>query len=352
MASPINPASDFTASILVVDDEPFNVDLLSQELEDMGHAPASASDGRSAMQILAKAEFDLVLLDIMMPDMNGFQVLEALKASGRLSDLPVVVVSAIDDIENVARCLLLGAEDHLVKPFEPALLRARIANALEKKRLRDKVTKQLTATRALFGRYVPPGVAEYVLARNGNIVPAQQEVSVLCLDIVGFTSIAESMDPAEVMRLLNEYFEAVIEPLSEHGGVINEFLGDGMVISFNLPRPVERHADQAVSAAFAIQKLLSNRSFCGHRLAARIGVHTGMVIAGNVAAGSRLHYTILGDTVNTASRLEVANKEYQTKVLISGETEKQLTLDFGLNKLGKVQIRGKSDRTSIYTRRM
>ena len=200
------------ASVLVVDDEPFNIDLFCQELEEMGHNPVPAADGEAAMDMLAAKEVDLVLLDIMMPRMNGLQVLEALKEDGRLPNLPVIVVSAIDDIKSVARCIRLGAEDHLVKPFDPALLRARVEGTLEKKRLRDKVARQLEVTRALFGRYVPPGVAEHVLSGDGELVPVLREASVLFSDLVGFTAIAQHMTPAEVMDLLNAYFEVVIEP--------------------------------------------------------------------------------------------------------------------------------------------
>ena len=339
------------ASVLVVDDEPFNIDLLCQELEEMGHNPVPAADGEAAMNMLAAKEVDLVLLDIMMPRMNGLQVLEALKEDGRLPNLPVIVVSAIDDIKSVARCIRLGAEDHLVKPFDPALLRARVEGTLEKKRLRDKVARQLEVTRALFGRYVPPGVAEHVLSGDGELVPVLREASVLFSDLVGFTAIAQHMTPAEVMDLLNAYFEVVIEPVHAHGGVVNEFMGDGMLISFNLPQPDPYHADNAVAAAFEIQEKLAKRSFGGHRLSARIGVHTGPVVAGNVAAGEHLHYTILGDAVNVAARLEEANKEYGTSVLVSAATASLLREDYRLERLGDTSIRGKTAPVPVYTRR-
>ncbi len=203
------------ASVLVVDDEPFNIDLLCQELEEMGHNPVPAADGEAAMDMLAAKEVDLVLLDIMMPRMNGLQVLEALKEDGRLPNLPVIVVSAIDDIKSVARCIRLGAEDHLVKPFDPALLRARVEGALEKKRLRDKVARQLEVTRALFGRYVPPGVAEHVLSGDGELVPVLREASVLFSDLVGFTAIAQRMTPAEVMDLLRSAASEIPDVLDD-----------------------------------------------------------------------------------------------------------------------------------------
>ncbi len=338
------------ASVLVVDDEPFNIDLLSQELEELGHVAIPAVDGQEALVLLERERVELVLLDIMMPRMDGLQVLEALKAAGRLAELPVIVVSALADIDSVARCLHLGAEDHLVKPFDTTLLRARIDGALEKKNLRDQVARQLAATRALFGRYVPPGIAEHILSGDGTLEPVQQEATVLYCDIVGFTSLAEDMEPAGVMALLNEYFEAVIGPVCANGGVVNEFLGDGMLISFNLPRPDARHADRAVATAFAIREVLASSEFARRRLSARIGVHSGPVIAGNVAAGHRLHYTVLGDTVNIAARLQEANKTYGTSILISGATVRMLYENHALEQLEDADIRGKSAPVRVYTR--
>ncbi len=338
-------------NVLIVDDEPYNRDLLSQELEDIGHFTLTAADGQVALDILSVSEVDLVLLDIMMPRMNGLQVLEALREDGRLSGLPVIVVSAIEDIKSVARCLRLGAEDHLVKPIDPVLLRARVQGTLEKKRLRDAVARQLAVTRALFGRYVTPSVAEHILSGDGVLAPELREATVLCSDLVGFTSVAEHMEPAQVMDLLNAYFELVIGPVRVNGGVVNEFMGDGMLISFNLPQQDTRHAEKAVSTAFEIQEKLASGDVAGHHLSARIGIHSGPVISGNVTAGERLHYTILGDTVNVASRLEVANKDYGTSVLISDATARLLREDYDLERLGKIEISGKAEPILVYTRR-
>ena len=146
-------------TVLVVDDEPFNVDLLTQELEELGLCTIAAANGREALALINEFDYDMMLLDIMMPEMDGIELLERLNAAGRLASLPVIVVSAVDDINSVARCIELGAEDHLLKPFDPILLRARIGSALEKKALRDQVAQQLATTRAIFGKYVPESIA-------------------------------------------------------------------------------------------------------------------------------------------------------------------------------------------------
>ena len=339
------------ASVLVVDDEPFNIDLLSQELEQLGHVPVPAMNGAEALERVAEGGHDLMLLDIMMPGVSGIQVLERLRSEQALPELPVIVVSALDDLGSVVRCIELGAEDHLVKPFDPVLLRARIANSLEKKRLRDQIARQLSATRALFGRYVPRAIAEDILSGDGALAPIQSTATVLYADIVGFTGIAQGMPPDQALAFLNEFFQTIIEPIRDAGGVVNEFIGDGILVTFNLPRANPRHADQAVCAALGIQDVLNARKIQGHQVRARIGIHTGPVIAGNVSAGDRLHYTVLGDTVNVSARLEEANKRYGTAILISGSTVTMLQDDYELERLDDATIRGKDEPVTIFRQR-
>ena len=335
-------------TVLVVDDEPFNVDLLMQELDELGLSSVSAANGREALALLDRLECHLVLLDLMMPEMDGIAVLEQLNGTGRLASLPVVVVSAVDDIARVARCLELGAEDHLLKPFDPALLRARISGALEKKCLRDQVARQLATTRAVFGRYVPEGVAESILAGKGSVAPMQTTATILCSDIEGFTGLVERTPPVLVMDMLNAYFAAVIEPIRAHGGIVNQFMGDAMLVTFNVPVGDPGHGDQAVGAARSIQEVLAERRFAGARLRTRIGINSGPVVAGVVGAENRLHYTVLGDTVNVAARLEQLNKAHGTDILISGATVEILRRQYPLHRLGEFGLRGKGAPVTIY----
>ena len=336
------------ASVLVVDDEPFNIDLLTEEIEELGLCAVSASNGREALDHIEEHGCDMVLLDIMMPEMDGIELLERLHDAGRLASLPVIVVSAVDDIHQVARCIELGAEDHLLKPFDPVLLRARIDSALEKKRLRDQVARQLATTREVFGKYVPESVAESILAGNGTLSPVQTIATILYCDIEGFTGIVEQMSPVRTMQMLNEYFAAVLEPIRRHGGIVNQFQGDAMLVTFNVPVEDPRHGDQAVRAAIDIQAVLTEQRFAGVRLRTRIGINTGPVVAGNVGAGDRLHYTVHGDAVNVAARLEALNKAHGTDTLISGTTIAILRDDILLERLGDVQIRGKDAPVTIY----
>jgi len=308
----------------------------------------AAADGREALDRLAEAEFDLVLLDIMMPEMDGYSVLENLRSSGRLASLPVIVISAIDDFDSVVRCIEMGAEDYLPKPFNATLLKARIGAVLEKKRLRDEVVRQLAVIREVFGKYVPSSVAAQIVADQGRLEPTHATATILYSDIEAFTSIAETMPPEQVVQMLNEYFPAVIEPVERHAGVVNQFQGDAMLVTFNVPVADSAHADQAVCAALEMQRAVDGKQFAGVHLKTRIGIATGKVIAGNVGSGDRINYTVHGDAVNLAARLEQLNKEHGTRILVSAETVSLLQGDYRIEAMGAMDVRGKSAPVEIF----
>ena len=185
MASPRNPQA---GDLLVVDDNRVNRLLLGRALEQLGHAVTFAENGREALEALRQRQVDLVLLDIEMPEMNGYQVLEALAADPRLRDLPVVMMSSVEEVDSVARCIEMGAEDYLFKPVNPVLLKARIGASLEKKRLRDQ-------QRELFRKFATAEVAEELLATGLAVGGKHVEASVMFSDIRSFTSISETMEP-------------------------------------------------------------------------------------------------------------------------------------------------------------
>ena len=325
-------------TVLVVDDEPFNVDILEEELEDLGYASVSAFNGREALALLRDGGIDIVLLDIMMPEMDGFAVLQKLQAEGRLVELPVIVVSAIDDVANVARCIEIGAEDFLTKPFDPVLLRARLSNALEKKNLRDQVARQLKSIRTLFGKYVPHQVAENIVESRGELMPTQKTATILYCDIEGFTQTVESMTPGAVLDMMNAYFEAVLAPVGKYGGTVNQFLGDAMLVTFNLPAADPKHCDKAVQTAIEICDICNAQKFSGMQLKTRMGIHSGEVVVGNIDAGDRLNYTIFGDTVNVAARLEAHNKELGSQMLISGSTVAKLENNYQIGECRRCRV--------------
>ncbi len=207
--------------------------------------------------------------------------------------------------------------------------------------------------RETFGRYVDESVAATILSREGEGVLAgeMREATVLFTDIAGFTTIAEHLAPDELVAALNEYLETVLEPIRAHGGVVNTFIGDGLFASFNMPLACENHACAAVRAAIDIQRAVGGRTFghMGVALATRIGISTGHVIGGSVGAGRRLTFTLLGDTVNLAARLEQLNKDYGTRILVSASTREACGDQFVFQGLGSVAVRGRSDAAAVFS---
>ncbi len=263
-------------SVLVVDDIEMNRDMLCALLEADGHKTAVAENGRLGLETIKADPYDLVLLDVMMPEMNGYQVLEQMKSDHALRDIPVIVLSALDEIGSVVRCIELGAEDYLPKPFDPVLLRARIGACLEKKRLRDqevrlrneleewnkrleeRVKEQVAQLDRLsrLKRFFSPQLAELIVS-GGTEDPLKthrREITVVFLDLRGFTAFAETSEPEEVMGVLREYHAAMGKLILEHEGTLERFTGDGMMIFFNDPVSVPNPAERAIRMALAMRE--------------------------------------------------------------------------------------------------
>ena len=202
--------------------------------------------------------------------------------------------------------------------------------------------------RQTFGRYIPKRVASTILSSGGDIEPLSATATILYVDIEGFTTIAERVSPGQVVEMLNEYFSAAVEIIEKNNGVVTQFQGDAMLVTFNLPVDDEFHADSAVRAGLAIERMCRERSFAGISLRARIGIATGSVTAGNVGSDSRISYTVHGDAVNLAARLEGLNKQFGTYLLIDEETVNRLTLPVPIAFVDEVQIRGKDRFVRVY----
>ena len=328
--------------VLVVDDSATNRLTLSHAVKKLVNEVETAENGRIALERLQHEAFDLVLLDINMPEIDGFEVLRRMQSNPALQGVPVIVVSAVDEMESVVACIELGAEDHLPKPFDATLFKARIDASLEKKRLRDALQEQMEFAEEAFGKYVPDSVAAAVLENRGLVEPIRREATILHTDIEGFTTIVEANTPQRVFQMINEYFDVALEEVGRCGGVVTKFQGDSMQVTFNGPVLDEHHADSAVKTALALQNAIQDRDFAGIRLRTRIGICTGELIAGTVGSKDRWNYTVLGDCANTAARLEKLNKDYGTWVLVSGPTIDQLTGTYPLEPAGEVAVRGRS----------
>jgi adenylate cyclase len=327
------------ASVLVVDDDAVNRMVLQRSLEQEGHAVRVAPDGRAALEVLRRDPFDIVLLDVLMPEMDGFELLELLQADERLRQVPVIMISALEDMESVVRSLEMGAEDYLPKPFDPALLRARINGCLAKKRLRDLERRYLEErqrrTRDLFARFVPEAVVDEVLEgadENLRLGGERRTATVMFSDLRAFTSFAEARSPELVIEVLNRYFSAMSEVILGQSGTLIAFLGDGIMATFGAPIEQVDHADRALGAAremtgdalTSFNRWLEGQGI-GDGFRMGVGLNSGEIMAGNVGSERRLEYTVIGDTTNTASRLEAMTKETPYMVLLTDATRAMLT---------------------------
>ena len=334
------------ARLLVVDDNKVNRLLLTRSLELQGHSVASAENGRVALEMLRREVFDLLLLDMEMPEMDGFQVLEQLVNDRQLRELPVIVTSSLEGIAHVVRCIELGAEDYLSKPVNPVLLKARIGASLEKKRLRDQQTE-------LVRRFATPEVAQDLQDSGFSLGGKRVHASVMFSDIRGFTSLAESQPPEETIELLNTYYALMFDAISSHGGVVTQMMGDGLMSVFGAPMPLADHCDSAVQAAQEMVELIDLFNF--EREAAGkppikigIGIASGEMVAGYAGTNERATYTCIGDTVNLASRLEAHTKATQRTILIDEATRAALSDGIAVEPLGPVPFKGKATAVEVF----
>ena len=316
-------------SILVVDDNEGNREVLSRRLVREGYTVVTADNGSRALELLGARPIDLVLLDVMMPVMDGYETLRRIKADPSLRTIPVLMISALDELDSVIRCIELGAEDYLPKPFNPVLLNARIGACLEKKRLRDQEVRQAeeladwnrTLERRVaeqvaqldrFGRlkrFFSPALAEMILAGGTDdpLATHRREITVVFLDLRGFTAFAEQAEPEEVMRILREYHEAMGELILKHEGTLERFTGDGMMVFFNdpvrVPDPAERAVRMALEMRARVDWLAAEWRRLGFDLALGIGVAEGYATIGAIGFEGRLDYGAIGTVTNLAARL-------------------------------------------------
>jgi len=336
-----------TGRLLVVDDNKVNRLLLGRGLEQQGHQVVFAENGRQAFELLGSQRFDLVLLDIQMPEMDGYQVLEQIVHNPELRDIPVIMTTAMEELDSVVKCIELGAEDYLTKPVNPVLLRARLNASLEKKRLRDQ-------QRELIKKFATEEVAEQMLTEGFELGGKYVEASAMFADIRGFTTIAEAGSPADTIELLNTYFTLMFEAISNHGGVVNQMVGDGLMSIFGAPVAQPDHCQRAVEAALEMIELielfnLDQAAQGKQQIRIGIGIASGTMIAGFTGTSRRVTYTCVGDTVNLAARLETHTKVVGQPILIDEATRLNLKDTFHLEDQGEVLLKGKTRPVRIFS---
>jgi adenylate cyclase len=331
---PLPPAK--RATLLVVDDDAANRDVLARLLERLGHTVLQAANGRLALETLATHRVDVMLLDLMMPELDGFEVLARCRADAALRELPVIMISALDELASAARGIELGAEDYLPKPFDPVLLRARLGACLEKKRWRDqekaylatierqaaelaewnrsleaRVQQQLEEMERLgrLRRFLAPQLAEAILSSGDERIleSHRREITVVFTDLRGFTAFAATAEPEDLMRVLREYHAAMGELIFHYEGTLERFAGDGLMVFFNDPLPCDDPTARAVRMAVAMRERVAELARgwrrLGHQLGFGVGIAHGYATLGKVGFEGRFDYAAIGTVTNLAARL-------------------------------------------------
>lgn len=350
------------ATILIVDDHIENRDLLRQRLDREGFRTAIAANGIDALQMLEEIPVDLVLLDVLMPGMDGIEVLQRIKSSDRLKSIPVIMISALDEIERVVQCIEGGAEDYLSKPFNPVLLRARIGVTLERKRLRDEEEHQRVELKAMLAELAQERQNAHNLLLNilpekvaadlqqGHCAPMYFEDTTICFtDFVGFTLSTENMAAELVVEELHTFFTAFDLIMERYQLEKMKTIGDSYMFASGLPK---RHPANPVNAVLAALELVHETQQLSLREDApgwqlRIGLHTGPVIAGVVGI-RKFAFDIWGDSVNFASRMESSGAA--NSINISERTYARVKDFFVCEHRGKVMTKDKREVDMYFVR--
>ena len=351
-AAPVGPGP---GRILIVDDTQATRELLSRRLEREGHTIVEAENGRSALDRIAAEPFDLVLLDMMMPDINGYEVLTQLKADVSFRHIPVIILSAFDEIDSAVRCIEAGAEDYLTKPFNSVVLRARIGASLEKVRLREREQAAITELRAekersekLLLNILPKSIIPRMHRGETPIAERFENVTILFSDIVGFTRLSMRRSASDVVALLNGIFSAVDRLALKSGIEKIKTIGDAYMAVAGLPEPRDDHAEAIARLALDMREIVRDVSRRhGENLMIRIGIHTGNTVAG-VIGMHKFAYDVWGDTVNTASAME--SYGVPNEIQVSCACYLRLHEKFLLERRGAIEIKGKRQMETYFLR--
>ena len=342
--------------ILIVDDEPFNLDLLEQELQDQGYTIERAVDGAEALEKVPAFLPDVILLDYMMPNMNGLEVLGRLRKDEKHKGIPVILLTAKATQEDKIRGLDAGADDYVVKPFDSFELMARVRAMVRIKEmhdlleqwnrdLADKVARQVEELERAnrLKRYLSPQIAETILAGDENVFKNhRREITVVFLDLRGFTAFSESAEPEEVMEVLRGYHAEMGKVIFKFDGTLERFAGDGIMIFFNDPVPCADHTEKAVRMAIEMQlevaELRKTWIKRGFDLHLGIGVAAGYATLGNIGFEGRMDYGAIGNVTNLAARL--CGEAQGGQILIDRKTLSKVEDRVEFETLDELQLKG------------
>ena len=357
----------YTPTILLVDDIPTNLEVLLDFLSDSGFEVLVALDGSSALEQAHYARPDLILLDVMMPGMDGFETIRQLKADEQLQAIPVIFMTALSDIVDKVKGFKLGAVDYITKPLQQEEVLARLHSHLTIRKLQRELeqmnleleqrvierTRELAESNHAYSRFVPKeflqllGQEDITQLRLGDQI--QMDMTILFSDIRDFTSLSETMTPEQNFRFLNSYFRRVSPIIRQYNGFIDKYIGDGIMALF------PRQADDAVQAAIAIQKTVlvynEHRREQGYQpIRVGTGIHSGSIMLGTIGETERMEGTVISDTVNLASRMEGLTKIYGANIVMSEQVLLRLqdSDQYNFRFLDHVLVKGKRAPVSVF----
>ena len=346
----------FVGTALVVDDSSVNRLVLVKRLQTLGLEVLQAENGVEALKVLADkpAAVDVVLLDVMMPELDGYQTLEAMKANDATRHIPVLIVSGVEELDSVVRCIELGATDYLTKPINPGILSARINASLSAKRLHDLEQESLERQRQLnqtierqkeeLSRFLSPQIAALISSSDGEQLLAghRREITVAFCDLRGFTHFAEEADPEELMAVLAEYHRMMGGAITEHGGTLEHFAGDGVMVFFNDPILQGDHVERAVRMAVTMRDRFSPIATTwrhrGYELGFGVGIAVGYATLGRIGYDGRHDYGAIGNVTILASRL--SSQALAGQILLSPRAQVMIEGIVESEDIGELTLKG------------
>ena len=349
--------------ILVVDDNELNREIMASRLGAHGYATLQAADGEEALAAVGRHAPDLIILDVMMPQPDGLEVCRRLKGSTASEFVPIILVTAKANTDDVVAGLDAGADEYLTKPVDQAALMARVRSALRIKSLHDQVRAQAadlanlnrTLTQRVeeqivelerIGRlkgFLPPQVAKLVSSGDGSLLESHRgEISVVFCDLRGFTSFAEAADPEEVISVLREYHDTLGVLVDKFEGTVERFTGDGLLVLFNDPLPCHDPSGTAVRMAVEMRtevaRLISKWGRYGHDLGFGVGIAHGYATLGCIGFRGRFQYSVTGTVANRASRL--CDKALDGQILVDAKVYAEVQALAELDRLGEFELKG------------
>tara|TARA_B100001094_G_C18152479_1_gene784465 strand:+ start:136 stop:1683 length:1548 start_codon:yes stop_codon:yes gene_type:complete len=339
----------YTGKILIIDDDVLNAELMFKILDKLDHEVTMSHNADDALNAISSKHYDLILLDIIMPDINGIELLQMIKKNNHYFDVPVIMLSALDDLESIVDCINLGADDYITKPIDKILLNARINSCLEKKEYRDKekdylkrIKEEEKKSNDLLLNIMPESIAERLKAGEINIADRFENVSVLFADITDFTSFSSNVSPKVIVEELNNIFSVFDDLVDKYNAEKIKTIGDNYMIASGIPYKNRLHAETIIDLALEMNEAVEN---INKDLGIKIGISSGEVVAG-VIGKRKFIYDLWGDTVNIASRMEKYGENH--KIHVSSDTYNIVKNKYNFSDKNVIDVKGKGEMETFF----